>query len=142
MADSIVTPQIVALAQKLADAAGPILRRYFRSPIGVDDKPDLSPVTIADREAGHARPQRRDLARRLQSRDHDAVRAGPRGIGALALGEIGPVESGRAGPEQDLSRPGSGIGHGPPAQRAAAERVAWTQAALVLLNSNEFVYVH
>jgi hypothetical protein len=26
--------------------------------------------------------------------------------------------------------------------RAAAERAAWTQAALVLLNSNEFLYVH
>jgi hypothetical protein len=29
-----------------------------------------------------------------------------------------------------------------PAARAAAERAAWAQAALVLLNSNEFVYVH
>jgi inositol-phosphate phosphatase/L-galactose 1-phosphate phosphatase/histidinol-phosphatase len=54
VADSIVAPEIVALAQKLADAAGPILRRYFRSPIGVDDKPDMSPVTIADREAEDA----------------------------------------------------------------------------------------
>jgi hypothetical protein len=28
------------------------------------------------------------------------------------------------------------------APRAEAERAAWTQAALVLLNSNEFLYVH
>ena len=35
----------------LADAAGEIVRRYFRQPIAVDDKPDLTPVTIADREA-------------------------------------------------------------------------------------------
>jgi inositol-phosphate phosphatase/L-galactose 1-phosphate phosphatase/histidinol-phosphatase len=38
-------------APSLADAAGGILRRYFRAPIGYDDKPDASPVTIADREA-------------------------------------------------------------------------------------------
>jgi histidinol phosphatase-like enzyme (inositol monophosphatase family) len=28
-----------------------VVRRYFRTPIGVDDKGDASPVTIADREA-------------------------------------------------------------------------------------------
>jgi inositol-phosphate phosphatase/L-galactose 1-phosphate phosphatase/histidinol-phosphatase len=38
-------------ASSLADTAGEILRRYFRTPIGVDDKADASPVTIADREA-------------------------------------------------------------------------------------------
>jgi len=38
-------------AQTLADRAGDILRRYFRTPIGFDDKADASPVTIADREA-------------------------------------------------------------------------------------------
>ena len=36
------------------DAAGKITRRYFRSDIGVDIKPDQSPVTIADRETEHA----------------------------------------------------------------------------------------
>jgi inositol-phosphate phosphatase/L-galactose 1-phosphate phosphatase/histidinol-phosphatase len=40
-----------AFAQTLADRAGDILRRYFRTPIGFDDKADASPVTIADREA-------------------------------------------------------------------------------------------
>ncbi|MGE5540428.1 MAG: histidinol-phosphatase [Gemmatimonas sp.] len=40
-----------AFAHTLADRAGEILRRYFRTPIGFDDKADLSPVTIADREA-------------------------------------------------------------------------------------------
>ena len=39
------------LAVALADAAGAIARRYFRTPVAVDDKPDRSPVTIADREA-------------------------------------------------------------------------------------------
>jgi inositol-phosphate phosphatase / L-galactose 1-phosphate phosphatase / histidinol-phosphatase len=40
-----------AFALTLADRAGDILRRYFRTPIGFDDKADASPVTIADREA-------------------------------------------------------------------------------------------
>jgi histidinol-phosphatase len=39
------------LALSLADAAGAIIRPYFRKPIAVDDKPDRSPVTAADREA-------------------------------------------------------------------------------------------
>ena len=43
--------EAVALAHRLADASGPILRRYFRRPLGVEQKADLSPVTVADREA-------------------------------------------------------------------------------------------
>lgn len=46
-----VTAAHLALANELADAAGAIVRRYFRQPIPVDDKSDLTPVTIADREA-------------------------------------------------------------------------------------------
>ncbi len=46
-----VPPEFVALAGQLADAARPIVRRYFRTPVAVDDKDDQSPVTIADREA-------------------------------------------------------------------------------------------
>lgn len=40
-----------ALAERLADAAGAVARRYFRTPVAVDRKADASPVTIADREA-------------------------------------------------------------------------------------------
>ena len=40
-----------ALAHRLADRAGEIQRRYFRSPVSVETKADQSPVTIADREA-------------------------------------------------------------------------------------------
>src|SRR6478735_4270437 len=46
-----VPADFVALANSLADAARPIAARYFRTPVTVDDKIDLSPVTIADREA-------------------------------------------------------------------------------------------
>ena len=42
--------EFVALAERLAEAARPVIRKYFRTPVAVDDKPDDSPVTIADRE--------------------------------------------------------------------------------------------
>jgi len=49
-ASSPVDPAFVALAQRLADAGGEVIRRYFRTAVSVDDKADASPVTIADRE--------------------------------------------------------------------------------------------
>jgi histidinol phosphatase-like enzyme (inositol monophosphatase family) len=45
---------LVRLAGQLADAARPIVTRHFRTGLVVDDKADLSPVTIADREAESA----------------------------------------------------------------------------------------
>ncbi len=44
-------PEYLALANRLADASGAVIRRYFRTPIPIDHKPDLSQVTVADREA-------------------------------------------------------------------------------------------
>ena len=41
----------IALAHRLADAAGQVIRGYFRTPVAVDDKADASPVTVADRES-------------------------------------------------------------------------------------------
>jgi inositol-phosphate phosphatase/L-galactose 1-phosphate phosphatase/histidinol-phosphatase len=41
----------LALALRLADAAGEAIRPYFRQPLAVDDKSDLTPVTAADRAA-------------------------------------------------------------------------------------------
>lgn len=46
-----VPDSFVAFAHRLADAGGAVIRRYFRTPVQVDDKPDETPVTIADREA-------------------------------------------------------------------------------------------
>lgn len=43
--------EFIALAERLAEAARPVIHKYFRTPVAVDDKPDDSPVTIADREA-------------------------------------------------------------------------------------------
>ncbi|HEY1723240.1 MAG TPA: histidinol-phosphatase [Magnetospirillaceae bacterium] len=47
----VCPPAFIALAQRLADAAGEVARKYFRTPIAIDTKPDNSPVTIADRES-------------------------------------------------------------------------------------------
>lgn len=44
----------LALAAELADVAGAAIRPYFRRPLAVDDKPDLTPVTVADRAAEQA----------------------------------------------------------------------------------------
>jgi inositol-phosphate phosphatase/L-galactose 1-phosphate phosphatase/histidinol-phosphatase len=46
-----VPPAFVDLALRLADAAGPIIKRYFRTGTAILDKDDLSPVTVADRES-------------------------------------------------------------------------------------------
>ena len=43
--------EFIALAERLADSAGDVLLRYFRQPLGIDDKEDETPVTQADREA-------------------------------------------------------------------------------------------
>lgn len=49
-----ITPQDIALADRLADAAGAAIRPYFRSPHGLEIKDDASPVTLADRAAEQA----------------------------------------------------------------------------------------
>ena len=44
-------PELVEFALRLADAAGAVVRKYYRAPITVESKADASPVTAADREA-------------------------------------------------------------------------------------------
>jgi len=51
VAPALVAPALVALAGRLADAAGAAIRPHFRTPLPVEDKPDASPVTVADRAA-------------------------------------------------------------------------------------------
>ncbi|WP_299306935.1 histidinol-phosphatase [uncultured Croceicoccus sp.] len=41
----------IALAERLADAAGAAIRPYFRTALDTERKGDASPVTVADREA-------------------------------------------------------------------------------------------
>ncbi|MGE5271610.1 MAG: histidinol-phosphatase [Thiohalocapsa sp.] len=47
----VALDRFLSLAAELADAAAAAIRPYFRQPLAVDDKPDLSPVTEADRAA-------------------------------------------------------------------------------------------
>jgi inositol-phosphate phosphatase/L-galactose 1-phosphate phosphatase/histidinol-phosphatase len=49
-----VTAAQLAFAHDLADEAGKIIRRYFRHKFAIDEKPDHTPVTIADRAAERA----------------------------------------------------------------------------------------
>ncbi|MGN6495714.1 MAG: histidinol-phosphatase [Tsuneonella sp.] len=44
----------IALANRLAEAAGAAIRPYFRGEIGLESKADASPVTLADRAAEEA----------------------------------------------------------------------------------------
>ena len=44
----------IALTNRLADAAGAAIRPRFRAEFGLETKDDLSPVTLADREAEQA----------------------------------------------------------------------------------------
>ena len=46
--------QDIALAQRLADAAGEAIRPHFRSGFGAERKLDATPVTLADRSAEEA----------------------------------------------------------------------------------------
>ena len=48
---SAAPSDLIALANRLADASGDAIRPYFRQRIAIDTKADASPVTIADREA-------------------------------------------------------------------------------------------
>ena len=45
---------LIALAEKLADAARDVVMGHFRRPLDIEAKPDDSPVTIADKQAEDA----------------------------------------------------------------------------------------
>jgi histidinol phosphatase-like enzyme (inositol monophosphatase family) len=73
-----LSDELVSLANSLADAARPIVARYFRTGVTIDDKSDASPVTVADREAETA--MRALLARHVPGHgvfgeEHGAERA-------------------------------------------------------------------
>lgn len=58
----ISTKELAGFAAALADEARGLSRRWFRTPVAIDTKPDDSPVTIADREVEAA------LRRRIAAR--------------------------------------------------------------------------
>ena len=48
---AVPSDEMLALAERLADASRAVARQHFRTPVAVDDKADASPVTVADRES-------------------------------------------------------------------------------------------
>lgn len=48
--DSALPPELLDFAERLADAARPVIHRLFRAGAAITDKPDATPVTEADRE--------------------------------------------------------------------------------------------
>ncbi|HXQ66325.1 MAG TPA: histidinol-phosphatase [Alphaproteobacteria bacterium] len=78
------------LAAQLADESGEIILRYFRSDLAVHDKADLSPVTIADREAETA------MRRRIETHfpDHGIIgeEHGAKNPGAPYVWVLDPID--------------------------------------------------
>jgi len=74
----------IALAHSLADAAGAVIRPYFRRPAGLELKADQSPVTRADREAEAAMRRLIEAERSgdgIMARNMASRRASPAGNG-------------------------------------------------------------
>jgi inositol-phosphate phosphatase/L-galactose 1-phosphate phosphatase/histidinol-phosphatase len=80
----------LTLAVELAEAAGAAIRPHFRQPIAVDDKPDLSPVTIADRAAEMA--MRRLIATRFPDHGIIGEEFGPERENAEFVWVLDPID--------------------------------------------------
>lgn len=84
----------LAFAHQLADAAGTILRHYFRTPVEVEDKADESPVTIADRETEAT--LRRLIEGRFPDHGIDGEEFPPRNPGAGLTWSLDPIDGTKA----------------------------------------------
>jgi inositol-phosphate phosphatase / L-galactose 1-phosphate phosphatase / histidinol-phosphatase len=91
---SACPPAFVELANRMADAAGEVARRYFRTPIAVDIKPDNSPVTVADREAEAA--MRTLIAREASGHGIYGEEMGKADIGAEFVWVLDPIDGTKA----------------------------------------------
>ena len=80
----------LALAADLADAAGEAIRPHFRQPLAVIDKPDLSPVTVADRAAEAA--MRRLIAARFPEHGIIGEEYGPERADAEFVWVLDPID--------------------------------------------------
>jgi inositol-phosphate phosphatase/L-galactose 1-phosphate phosphatase/histidinol-phosphatase len=80
----------LALAAELADAAGEAIRPHFRQPIAVTDKPDLSPVTVADRAAEAA--MRRMIIARFPQHGIIGEEYGPERADAEFVWVLDPID--------------------------------------------------
>jgi inositol-phosphate phosphatase/L-galactose 1-phosphate phosphatase/histidinol-phosphatase len=80
----------LALAVGLAEAAGAAIRPYFRRPLAVDDKPDSSPVTAADRAAEAT--MRRLIAERFPAHGIIGEEYGPERADADFVWVLDPID--------------------------------------------------
>jgi inositol-phosphate phosphatase/L-galactose 1-phosphate phosphatase/histidinol-phosphatase len=89
------SPQdLLQVALEISAAAAAIPMQYFRSPIAVEDKPDESPVTVADRETeAHIR---RAIEERFPAHDIFGEEFGKKGSGADHTWIIDPIDGTRS----------------------------------------------
>jgi inositol-phosphate phosphatase/L-galactose 1-phosphate phosphatase/histidinol-phosphatase len=89
-APALLVAELVAFAHRLADAAGEVVRGYYRAPVPVEAKLDASPVTVADCEAERAM---RDLIR-AHYPDHgiEGEEFGAEGPGAELVWHLDPID--------------------------------------------------
>jgi histidinol phosphatase-like enzyme (inositol monophosphatase family) len=85
---------LIDLAHHLADAAGAVLRRYYRAGLDEDDKDDGSPVTLADREAEAV--MRELLAARAPTHGVVGEELGRTGEGADLVWVLDPIDGTKA----------------------------------------------
>ena len=77
-------------AEHLADLARPLLLRHFRRDIAIEDKADLSPVTVADREAEAA--MRQAIAARFPAHGILGEEYGPERADAALVWVLDPID--------------------------------------------------
>jgi histidinol-phosphatase len=82
--------ELLAFAHELADRAGEIVGRYFRTPVSVESKLDASPVTIADREA--ERVMRELIRERYPAHGIAGEEFGAEGAGAELVWHLDPID--------------------------------------------------
>jgi histidinol phosphatase-like enzyme (inositol monophosphatase family) len=90
----IPSDALVALACRLADRAGEVIRPWFRAGLDADDKPDGSPVTRADREAEEA--MRAVLAEEAPGHGIIGEELGRTGEGAELTWTLDPIDGTKA----------------------------------------------
>lgn len=82
--------RFTAIAEEMLDAARPLARRYFRSPLEVERKTDDSPVTLADRAIEQA--MKATLARALPDHGVFGEEHGSAGLDRPFVWVIDPID--------------------------------------------------
>jgi histidinol phosphatase-like enzyme (inositol monophosphatase family) len=86
--------ELIAAAERAADAAGAVIRPYFRAGVSTETKPDQSPVTIADHSAERA--LRGVLAEHFPDHGIQGEEFGDHNAGAELCWVLDPIDGTRA----------------------------------------------